>query len=111
MIFLLPPLVRRMGHDRLAQGTLWVVRLHALLLIADSFFLHPVEWNAEGVTWAPGGGEFHGPFSLFGEPSFFAVYMGLRNLTQNLRRYMQSVQRRPNHVRRLFRHKMVAYGA
>lgn len=68
MVLLLPPLLRRVGHDRLAQGTLWVVRAQSVLLLADSLVSLP---------WSPTSWGFTRPTSVFGEPSFFAVYMAL----------------------------------
>lgn len=77
MVLLLPPLQRRIGHDRLAQATLWVVRLHAVLVIADAFSFNPVDWTATGIGWSERDIDFIRPRGLFVEPSFFGVYMGL----------------------------------
>jgi hypothetical protein len=77
MVLLLPPLQRRIGHDRLAQTTLWVIRLHAILVIADAFSFNPVDWTTEGIGWSERDIDFNRPRGLFVEPSFFGVYMGL----------------------------------
>ena len=77
MVFLLPSLLRRMGHDRLAQGTLWVVRLHALLVIADSFLMSPINWSGVGIARSELVIDYPRPRGFFVEPSFFGIYMGL----------------------------------
>jgi hypothetical protein len=77
MVFLLPSVMRQIGHDRLAQSILWVMRLHAFLVFTDSLIALPLNWSADGVSWALGASDFTRPRGLFAEPSFFAVYMGL----------------------------------
>jgi len=67
MLLLFPPLLRKIGHDRLVQATLWVLRLHALIVIADVFMHNPF-WGEI---------DLNRPRGLFGEPSFFGIYMGL----------------------------------
>lgn len=77
MVFLLPSLQRKIGHDRLAQATLWVVRLHALVVVADSFKVFSINWLAAvGIVWTDRE-EAYRPGGLFEEPSFFGIYMGL----------------------------------
>ena len=76
-LFFLPSLLRRIGQERMVLGTLWVVRLHAVLIIADSFFYNPFMWVGSGISLNLSGSEFSRPIGLFGEPSFFSVYMGL----------------------------------
>ena len=77
VLFFLPSLLRRIGHKEMVLGTLWVIRLHALLIIADSFFYNPIMWVGSGIAWNLSGNEFSRPIGLFGEPSFFSVYMGI----------------------------------
>jgi hypothetical protein len=79
MVSLLPSLARKLGHDRLAQGTLWAVRLHVFLVLADTMFGSPLTFESGGVALLSQGaaGFSSRPLGLFGEPSFFAIYVGL----------------------------------
>jgi len=81
MLFLLPSIIGRIGHDRLAHATLWMVRLHTFLICLDVVWVSPLVWSANGVEWGTSYLEFDSasgvmrPAGLFGEPSFFVVYM------------------------------------
>lgn len=84
MIFLLPGLIVRVGHDRLAKSTLWIVRFHVLLIVIDLFVVSPIVLLSDGPIWGTSGLEHIDekfgstrPVGLFTEPSFFAVYLTL----------------------------------
>ena len=75
MLVLLPTVMRRVGNELLVMGTLWAVRFHCLYFVLDTFFVMPVRWASTGVIWSPVTPEFSRPVGLFGEPSFFAVFV------------------------------------
>ena len=77
MVVLLPTWARWMGHGRLAQGTLWVARLHSVLIIADSFLTLPLRFEGDSLVWSLALPDAERPQGMFGESSFFGVYMAL----------------------------------
>ena len=77
MILLFPPLQNKIGHDRLAIATLWVLRIHATLIIADAFFVNPINWEGSTMVLAKSGNDFNRPRGLFIEPSFYGIYAGI----------------------------------
>lgn len=81
IILLLPPMLRRIGPDRLARGTIYALRVQCILLLADSYHLLPIEWLA---------GEFGRstrPAGLFVESGWFGTWVGLSVI------YLAQVQR------------------
>ena len=77
MVLLLPPLQKKIGHNRLAKATLWVLRIHAILIIADAFFPNPLDWSGSNIMLSERIVDFNRPRGLFVEPSFFGIYAGL----------------------------------
>ena len=83
MVFLLPSVIRRVGHDRLAQSVLWVARLHAVLVCVDVAVVSPFVWSETGISLGKSYLEsdtesgVRRAAGLFTEPSFFAVYMAV----------------------------------
>lgn len=82
MILLIPPIQTHIGHDKLARATLWVLRVHAILLIADAFFENPLNWTDSGITLSQNNefvprGLFGRPRGLFIEPSWYGIYTGI----------------------------------
>ena len=70
MVLLLPPLITRVGNDRLARATMWVVRIHCALVILD--WARPIQLGlfppeTEALTRASG---------LFVEPGWFGIWLG-----------------------------------
>ena len=70
IVFLLPPLLRRIGHDRLATATMWVVRLQCAVVLADSVSLIPAAWKLSPEILTR-------PIGMFDEPGWFGVWLGL----------------------------------
>ncbi len=77
MILFFPPLQNKIGHDRLALGTLWTLRIHAILIFADAFFVNPINWEGSSMVLAKSGNDFNRPRGLFIEPSFYGIYAGI----------------------------------
>jgi len=77
MVLLLPPLQNKIGHNRLAKATLWVLRLHAIFVIADAFFDNPLDWSGGNIVLSERVFDFNRPRGLFIEPSHFGIYAGL----------------------------------
>ena len=71
MVTLLPPLQNKIGHNKLAMATLWIVRIHALFVLADAFFTNPFDWSGSHITLNQTLTDFNRPRGLFTEPSFF----------------------------------------
>ena len=77
MVSLLPPLQNKIGHNKLAMATLWIVRIHALFVLADAFFTNPFDWSGSHITLNQTLTDFNRPRGLFTEPSFFGIYTGI----------------------------------
>jgi hypothetical protein len=70
MVLLLPPLIVRIGNDRLARATMWVVRVQCVLVLVDWFYpirLGLLPPDAELQARASG---------LFVESGWFGVWLG-----------------------------------
>ena len=77
MVSLFPPLQNKIGHTKLAIATLWIVRMHALFVLADAFFTNPFDWSGSEMMLNQRSIDFNRPRGLFVEPSFFGIYTGL----------------------------------
>ena len=70
MVLLLPSLLRSVGHERLVRSTLWVLRVHSVLILVDSVGLL-------SDALSPSNPILTRPAGLFLEPGWFGVYAGL----------------------------------
>lgn len=71
MVFFLPPMLRRIGEDRLARSLILVLRFQCIVLLLDAFGVIPVEWLPSI------GPRTSRPAGLFIEPGWFGTWLGL----------------------------------
>lgn len=77
MVLLFPPLQSKIGNNRIALATLWILRVHAVLIIADAFLPNPIDWTHSGIGWSERTVDLSRPRGLFVEPAYFGIYAGL----------------------------------
>ena len=70
MVYFFPPLFNKIGGDNIANTTVWIIRLHCLVLFIDAFGFLPVQLE-------PGLGVSTRPTGFFYEPGWFGVWIGL----------------------------------
>jgi len=70
VVLLLPPLVVRIGNERFARATMWVVRIQCLLVIVD--WAYPIQLG----LFDPGAEALRRASGLFIEPGWFGIWLG-----------------------------------
>ena len=70
MVLLLPPLITRVGNERFARATMWVVRVQCVLVLVD--WAYPIQLG----LFSPEAEELSRASGLFVEPGWFGIWLG-----------------------------------